>query len=80
MANKPVKPAKDKDESVMIPLQKLSNKSQDSSTGHTSFTVEMVYFRELPSKMEHSGDLEFALPSLDLPVTQYFVSLYLPER
>jgi len=73
VAGHPVKPARDSEGSVMVPLQKSA-----SSDENKSFVVEFVFFRQ-SQPMTNDGQLEFDLPLLDLPVNQLFISIWLPQ-
>eukprot|EP00011_Vannellida_sp_DIVA3-517-6-12_P007060 CAMPEP_0114623936 /NCGR_PEP_ID=MMETSP0168-20121206/10508_1 /TAXON_ID=95228 ORGANISM="Vannella sp., Strain DIVA3 517/6/12" /NCGR_SAMPLE_ID=MMETSP0168 /ASSEMBLY_ACC=CAM_ASM_000044 /LENGTH=703 /DNA_ID=CAMNT_0001835195 /DNA_START=59 /DNA_END=2167 /DNA_ORIENTATION=- len=78
VAGKPVKPARDTDNSqLMIPLQKSSSNHADAC-----FVVEAVFLQTLAASMnkEGGGRLELALaPVVDLPINELFVSLFLPN-
>jgi len=71
----PVKPARDKEGAVMVPLKKSSKADQGAEQ---SFTLEILYFQETKAMEEH-GKLSYNLPTLDLPVNHLFVSIYLPK-
>ena len=73
VAGKPVKPAKDKEGNVLIPLEK----SQLQGENLTGFPVEIVYL-DKGSKMNFWGDLHFTLPKTDIPISEFYWSLYLP--
>jgi len=73
VAGKPVKPAKDKNGSIMIPLEKSQLSGQDLAR----FPVEIVYL-DKSSKMFFAGNLNLSLPQLDIPVSVVNWSLYLP--
>ncbi|MFH1857913.1 MAG: hypothetical protein ABH845_03300 [Candidatus Omnitrophota bacterium] len=73
VAGKPVKPAKDKSGSILIPLEK----SQLQGESLTQFPVEVVYLAE-GSKMNFMGHLKLSLPQVDIPVSELDWSVYLP--
>ncbi len=73
VAGKPVKPAVDKNGSILIPLEK----SQLAGESLTQFTVEIVYLSSLP-KMGFTGGLKLAVPQTDIPVSVLTWSVYLP--
>ena len=73
VAGKPVKPAKDKSGSILIPLEK----SQFSGEDLAQFPVEIVYL-DKGAKMNFLGNLVLSLPKTDLPISSLSWSLYLP--
>ena len=73
VAGKPVKPAKDKNGNMLIPLEK----SQLSGESLAQFPVEIVYL-DKTSKMKLLGSLALHLPYTDIPVSSLSWSLYLP--
>ena len=73
VSGKPVKPAKDKNGSILIPLEK----SQSSGESLTQFPVEVVYLDQV-SKMAWTGSSALRLPKVDLPISELFWSAYLP--
>ncbi|MEI8350297.1 MAG: hypothetical protein WCI77_09105 [Candidatus Omnitrophota bacterium] len=73
VANKPVKPAKDKSGNILIPLEK----SQLSGENLAQFPVEIVYL-DKGSKMVFAGNLGLRLPQTDIPVSSLMWSVYLP--
>jgi hypothetical protein len=74
VAGKPVKPAKDKNGAILIPLEK----SQQSNQGITQFPVEIVYLGKL-SKMGSIGNLKLNLPQADIPISSLNWLVYLPS-
>lgn len=75
VASASVKPGKDKDGRIIIPLQKSGYAEGQIS----AFPVEIVYFK--PSGgCNFLGMPKFSLPQVDLPVTQVSWSFYLPEN
>jgi len=75
VASASVKPGKDKDGRIIIPLQKSGYAEGQIS----AFPVEIVYFK--PSGgCNFLGIPKFSLPQVDLPVTQTSWSFYLPEN
>ena len=75
VAGKPVKPAKDKEGKILIPLEK----SQSSGEALTQFPVEVVYLTK-NSKLGAVGKLALSLPKVDIPSSELLWSLYLPEK
>lgn len=73
VAGKPVKPAKDKNGSILIPLEK----SQFSGEGLTQFPVEIVYL-DKNSKLSLLGNLRLNLPQVDIPISSLNWGVYLP--
>lgn len=73
VAGKPVKPAKDKNGDILIPLEK----SQLSGETLTQFPVEVVYL-DKNSKMGLLGNLRLNLPQTDIPISNLNWSVYLP--
>ena len=74
VAGKPVKPAKDKNGSVLVPLEK----SQLQGESLTRFPVELVYLDE-GSKMQMMGQLRMDLPRTDIPVSAMHWNVYFPN-
>ncbi|MFH1413348.1 MAG: hypothetical protein ABIG56_00660 [Candidatus Omnitrophota bacterium] len=74
VAGKPVKPAKDKNGDVLIPLEK----SQLRGETITQFPVEVVYL-DRASKMKFVGGLKLNLPKCDIPISNLNWSVYLPK-
>lgn len=75
VAGKPAKPAKDKNGSILIPLEK----SQLSGESLTQFPVEIVYLNKL-HKMGFLGWLNLNLPKVDIPISSLNWSMYLPRE
>lgn len=73
VAAKPVKPAQDKNGSILIPLEK----SQLTGESLRQFPVEIVYLDNL-SKMGLIGGLKINLPQTDIPISTLNWSVYLP--
>jgi len=73
VAGKPVKPGKDKNGDILIPLEK----SQLSGESLTQFPVEIVYLDKFP-KMGLAGNLKLRLPQTDIPVNTLNWFTYLP--
>lgn len=73
VAGKPVKPARDKSGSILIPLEK----SQLSGESLAQFPVEIVYLDEIP-KMRNMGAMKIKLPRIDIPVSQLEWLVFLP--
>ncbi|MBU1811341.1 MAG: hypothetical protein KJ629_09440 [Candidatus Omnitrophica bacterium] len=72
---KPVKPAKDKQGRILIPLEK----SQISGQALTQFPVEVVYLTK-NSRPRLFGKLKMELPKLDIPQSELLWSVYFPEK
>ncbi|UCC94757.1 MAG: hypothetical protein JSW40_08090 [Candidatus Omnitrophota bacterium] len=75
VSGKPVKPAKDKEGKILIPLEK----SQMSQQTLTQFPVEVVYLTA-NKKLGLLGRLKMKLPELDIPANELFWSVYLPDK
>jgi hypothetical protein len=73
VSGKPVKPAKDKTGSILIPLEK----SQLQGETLTQFPVEIVYL-DKTAKMGMLGSLRLNLPQTDIPTSSLNWSVYLP--
>ncbi|MDP2924578.1 MAG: hypothetical protein Q8O30_12830 [Candidatus Omnitrophota bacterium] len=74
VAGKPVKPAKDKNASILIPLEK----SQLSGEDLTQFPVEIVYLEKTHKMGLVGGWLKLNLPKTDIPISSLIWSVYLP--
>jgi hypothetical protein len=74
----PVKPAADKDGSIMIPLIK----SRAGGTESQVFQVEIVYLTQLDGgAMRGRGRLALNVcPKVDIPINQLYVTLCLPAN
>ena len=70
----PVKPAKSKRETILIPLSKSMG-----GESRISFPVEIVYITETPG-MGYLGTSGFMLPRVDIPISRADLILYLPEE
>jgi len=77
VGSRAVKPARDDDGKLMIPLQKTTRQEDEQAAKHTLFTVELVYFQSM-DRMNGWGRLNFQLPEVDLPNNKLFVSIWLP--
>jgi len=75
VAGKPVKPAKDQNGSILVPLEK-SRMQGESLTG---FPVEVVYLKE-NEKMGPLGQIKMNLPRVDIPISEIQWSVYLPSE
>ena len=73
VGGKPVKPAKDKNGSILVPLEK----SQFQGESLTQFPVEIVYLDMAP-KMRFFGSLTLNSPQIDIPISELYWSVYLP--
>lgn len=73
VAGKPVKPAVDKAGHILIPLEK----SQLQGGDLTRFPVEVVYLAE-GTAMKGWGNLRMALPKVDVPINEFYWSVFLP--
>ncbi|MFH0791032.1 MAG: hypothetical protein V2A64_05310 [Candidatus Omnitrophota bacterium] len=73
VTGRPVKPAKDKNGSILIPLEK----SRFERESLTQFPVEIVYLDNTP-KMRWLGSLKLCLPKVDIPVSKLNWEVYLP--
>ncbi len=75
VSGKPVKPAKDKQGRILVPLEKSQRRGQ----ALTQFPVEVVYLTQKP-KYGLLGKLKLRLPKLDIPQNELFWSVYFPEE
>lgn len=73
VSGRPVKPAKDKNGDILIPLEK----SQLSGENLTQFPVEIVYL-DTANKMGLLGNLKLHLPKTDIPISALSWMVYLP--
>ncbi len=73
VSGQPVKPAKDENGSILVPLEK----SQTRGETLTQFPVEIVYLDETP-KMSLTGTSRLRLPKADLPTSELIWSVFLP--
>ncbi len=75
VSGNPVKPAQDAEGRILVPLEK------SETVGETvaRFPVEIMYLMERPA-LGMAGQLEMRLPKLDIPATQLYWSVYLPEE
>jgi hypothetical protein len=73
VAGKPVKPAKDKSGTILVPLEK----SQMSGENLAQFPVEVVYL-DTVSRMSRFGSLVLRLPRTDIPVSSLHWAVYMP--
>lgn len=71
----PVKPAKDKEGHVLIPLEKSQLRGEDL----TQIPVEIVYL-EKNSKMGFLGRLGLDIPKADIPTNEIYWSVFLPKE
>ena len=71
----PVKPARDKEGHVLIPLEKSQLRGQDL----TQIPVEIVYL-EKGQKMGFIGRLGLDLPKADIPTNEIYWSVFLPRE
>jgi len=75
VAGKPVKPAKDKNGSILVPLEK----SRLQGENLTGFPVEVVFLNEAPT-MKWLGKVTMNLPRVDIPVSQIQWQAYFPRE
>jgi len=75
VAGKPVKPAQDKNGSIMVPLEKSQLRGQSLS----GFPVELVYLTE-KSPMKIFGQLAIGLPKVDIPISEIQWTAYFPDE
>jgi len=73
VAGKPVKPGRDEDGRILVPLEKSMSGSSEN------FLVEMIYLTK-GKPLGNKGRYGIELCKLDLPVTHLQWSLYLPEK
>lgn len=75
VAGKAVKPATDETGQVLVPLVR----SQASGGSLAAFTVEVVYVEDgAPPAESGHGAVDLTLPKVDVPVTYYRWTLYVP--
>ncbi len=74
VSDRPVKPAKDEDGNVLIPLEK----SASGEESQRSFPVEIVYLTDTP-RLSLFGKRAIGAPDVDLPLSELFWSVYLPD-
>jgi hypothetical protein len=75
VSSKPVKPAKDKQGFILIPLEKSQLAGEDLA----QFPVEVVYLQK-GDKMGVAGSIKVNLPEIDIPTSEAFWSMYLPKK
>ncbi|MBI2264158.1 MAG: hypothetical protein HYU64_03135 [Armatimonadetes bacterium] len=75
VSDQPVKPAKDQEGHVLIPLER----SQGQDQGLSSFPLEIVYLSRL-GKLGPFGSKKSMAPEADIPVTQLYWTLFLPDE
>jgi hypothetical protein len=74
VAGKPVKPAQDTEDTILIPLEK----SQRQGESLTHFPVEIVYLDQ-SVKVGKIGSIDLRLPKTDIPVSELLWTVYMPE-
>ncbi len=74
VSGKPVKPARDSQGHVLIPLET----SRLQGENLTQFPVEIVYL-DKGSLMNWVGQLRLSLPKIDIPINQLIWHVYLPD-
>jgi len=70
--NKPIKAGKSKEGHILIPLEKSQDKEM-------MFPVEIIYETKRP-ELKLFGKLKMTQPKLDIPMTNVFWRLYLPDE
>ena len=75
VSGKPVTPARDKDEKVLIPLVRSSGVSELAS-----FPVEVVYVETPEGKVGESGTFKVNLPGSDVPIMHVMYDYYAPAE
>ncbi len=76
VASKPVKPAKDKNGSILIPLEK----SQLQGESLTRFPVEIVYLDNNSELQFVGGKIRIPLPKIDIPISSLDWKIFAPEE
>lgn len=76
VAGKPVKPSKTKEGAMLLPLEKSAG-GDDESAG---FDVEVIFYTQLPGHIGAAGTANLAMPLVDLPISQSYLTVYAPER
>ncbi|KYQ89090.1 hypothetical protein DLAC_10321 [Tieghemostelium lacteum] len=71
-----VKPGLENQKTVMIPLKKSSGAEKGVQK---PFTVEILYKHTNGLDLLNQGNLDLLFPEIDIPISQLFVSLYLPS-
>lgn len=74
VSDKPVKPAKDEEGNILIPLEKSATGEQSQR----SFPVEIIYLSQVP-RFVAFGRRSARAPDIDMPVSELFWSVYLPD-
>lgn len=75
VSGRPVKPAQDANGKVLIPLQK----SESLGESIAQFPVEIMYLTQ-QDKFQTVGRSTMHLPQLDIPTSQLYWSVYVPEE
>jgi hypothetical protein len=75
VAGKPVKPARNKEGSILVPLEKSRLSGQDL----TRFPVELVY-ASFGKKFQGMGRRSMGLPRIDLPASTLQWNVFLPKE
>jgi len=68
-----VKPARDKSQRLMVPLEKAGGASD------AAFGVQVVYTTTPGGSMQGRGSLEFTVPQFDLPMNSFCLTVFLPK-
>lgn len=76
VSGKPVKPSRDKDGAILLPLEK-SGASDGESAG---FPVEIIYYAQIPDKLRVAGVLALDMPRVDLPISRSSLTVFAPPR
>jgi hypothetical protein len=76
VAGTSVKPARDEEGRIMIPLEKSSGESASKE----KFDVELVYIETEDREVGNRGNLSLTFASIDLPVNTLCVSVFLPSE
>jgi len=69
-----VKPAQDEKSTIMIPLEKASRRMGKNTA---VFFIDLVYLQKY-EEMKTRGEIVIEVPSVDIPISQLFVSAFLP--
>jgi hypothetical protein len=76
VADKPVRPSKTKDDTILLPLEKSSFGDGDLQ----SFNVEVIYYSNVGSSLKPAGSLNLQLPEVDLPISRSMLTVFGPAR
>lgn len=76
VADKPIRLSKTKDGKILLPLEK----SDYADSQLSSFSVELIYYSNLATKLHFIGAISLDMPQLDLPISRSMLSVFAPAR